>query len=185
MDRSRAYRMERPPPAGHRAVGGEHEAGLTGSFQFPRQMTDGSNNSGSSNNQQSDPRRPTERQCYVWTKIPTLNGVVPPPRSGAASVVTKHPVTGAARLWILAGYGGEISRLSDFYYYDFTTGLWEIVNVLSQERPGPRENNGVVLSDSTSQCIYLFGGVSLLYSCRLMEWEIPRTFQRLTRVPMT
>ena len=32
--------------------------------------------------------------------------------------------------------------------------------MLSQEKPGPRENNGVVLSDSTSQSIYLFGGVS-------------------------
>jgi len=35
-----------------------------------------------------------------------------------------------------------------------------MVNVLSQEKPGPRENNGVVLSDSRSQSIYLFGGVS-------------------------
>ena len=34
------------------------------------------------------------------------------------------------------------------------------MNVLSQEKPGPRENNGVVLSDSRSQSIYLFGGVS-------------------------
>ena len=50
----------------------------------------------------------------------------------------------------------------------------EMVNVLSDEKPGARENNGVVLSDSTSQSIYLFGGVSSIktqrrYACLARE----------------
>ena len=35
--------------------------------------------------------------------------------------------------------------------------MWEEVQVLSDEKPGCRENNGVVISDS-SDSIYLFGG---------------------------
>lgn len=147
MDRSRYYRIEGSVP--QVMGGGDDNDGSTEMNDQPGTTQ---------TNRHDSSRRPTERQCYTWSRIPTLNGVVPPPRSGAASVVTKHPATGAARLWILAGYGGEISRLSDFYYYDFSTGLWDVVNVLSHERPGPRENNGVVLSDSTSQSIYLFGG---------------------------
>eukprot|EP00977_Amphora_coffeiformis_P016935 scaffold5364_cov164-Amphora_coffeaeformis.AAC.33 len=147
MDR-RLYRMERSSP---RVIGGDNDGYAV--FHYPQPNTADINN-------HNEVRPTAERQCYTWTKIPTLNGNVPPPRSGAASVVTRHPTTGAARLWVLAGYGGNVSRLDDFYYYDFSTGLWEIVNVLSQEKPGPRENNGVVLSDSRSQSIYLFGGVS-------------------------
>ena len=48
-------------------------------------------------------------------------------------------------------------RLDDFYSFDFETRMWEEVQVLSAEKPGCRENNGVVISDS-SDSIYLFGG---------------------------
>ena len=143
--RQRIYRMERSAP---RVVGGDNEGYSV--YHYPPHGDQES---------ASIVRRPADRQCYTWTKIPTLNEVVPPPRSGAASVVTRHG--GVARLWVLAGYGGATDRLDDFYCYDFSTGLWEIVNVLSSEKPGPRENNGVVLSDSTSQCIYLFGGYNV------------------------
>ena len=109
MDR-RIYRMDdRSSP---RVIGGENEGYAV--FHYPQQ------------NHADNESRPAaaDRQCYTWTKIPTLNGNVPPPRSGAASVVTRHPTTGSARLWVLAGYGGNVSRLDDFYFYDFQTGLW-------------------------------------------------------------
>ena len=159
MDRSnRIFRTDRSAP---RAIGGDNDGYPV--FQYPP-----------NNNDAAPPTTTEQRQCYIWTKIPTLNGQIPPPRSGAASVVTRHPTTGAARLWVLAGYGGNVSRLDDFYYYDFSTGLWQVVNVLSAERPGPRENNGVVLSDNRTQSIYLFGGVSVWEggsgSCGFLEY---------------
>ena len=55
------------------------------------------------------------------------------------------------------GYGGGTGRLDDFYSFDFHTSTWEAVKVSSTARPGCRENNGVVISDS-SKSIYLFGG---------------------------
>jgi Kelch motif/Galactose oxidase, central domain len=92
------------------------------------------------------------RQCLTWTRIPVPNSVVvPPPRSGAASVVVK------GRLYIFGGYGGGTGRLDDFYSYHFESGTWEEVTVLSSVKPGCRENNGVVISDSHRK-IYLFGG---------------------------
>jgi N-acetylneuraminic acid mutarotase len=77
--------------------------------------------------------------------------MVPPPRSGAASVVVK------GRLYVFGGYGGGTGRLDDFFQYSFETGQWDEVKVLSEAKPGRRENNGVVISDS-SRSIYLFGG---------------------------
>ena len=58
---------------------------------------------------------------------------------------------------VLQGYGGGTGRLDDFYSFDFDTTTWEQVHVLGDEKPGCRENNGVVISDS-SRSIYLFGG---------------------------
>ena len=55
------------------------------------------------------------------------------------------------------GYGGGFGRLDDFYSFDFATSTWEEVQVATEEKPGCRENNGVVISDS-SKSIYLFGG---------------------------
>jgi hypothetical protein len=46
--------------------------------------------------------------------------------------------------------------LDDFYSFSFETGTWEEVQVLSEERPGCRENNGVVIGDASR--VYLFGG---------------------------
>ena len=54
------------------------------------------------------------------------------------------------------GYGGGTGRLDDFYSYRFDTNEWEEVEVLSTEKPGCRENNGVVIGDSSR--VYLFGG---------------------------
>jgi leucine-zipper-like transcriptional regulator 1 len=50
-------------------------------------------------------------------------------------------------------------RLDDFWSFDFESRIWEQVEVISSEKPGCRENNGVVISDS-SDSIYLFGGMS-------------------------
>lgn len=58
---------------------------------------------------------------------------------------------------MFGGYGGGTGRLDDFYSYDFDTNEWKEVQVLSEYKPGCRENNGVVISDSLSE-IYLFGG---------------------------
>jgi len=100
--------------------------------------------------------RMEQRQCLSWSKVPLSpsNKVIPPPRSGAASVVVQR------KLYLFGGYGGTAGgtgRLDDFYSFDFETRTWQEVEVLSTEKPGCRENNGVVISDS-SDCIYLFGG---------------------------
>ena len=54
------------------------------------------------------------------------------------------------------GYGGGTGRLDDFYSFSFDKNKWERVEVLSEEKPGCRENNGVVIGDSSR--MYLFGG---------------------------
>ena len=57
---------------------------------------------------------------------------------------------------MFGGYGGGTGRLDDFYSFNFATSSWEEVEVLSPIRPGCRENNGVVIGDSSR--VYLFGG---------------------------
>jgi len=117
-----------------------------------------------SSSSQSSPRRPlvhqhTSRQALTWSRvIPTPHSKLPPPRSGAASVVVGH------KLYMFGGYGGGTGRLDDFYSFDFsdgdgsgtTHGTWQEVEVLSEERPGCRENNGVVIGEGSK--MYLFGG---------------------------
>lgn len=101
------------------------------------------------------PRSPSDRQCFTWRRI-SPPGLVPPPRSGAASVVVK------GRLYIFGGYGGGTGRLDDFFSINLAnldTSCWEEVKVKSAEKPGCRENNGFCLSDS-DRSIYLFGGYS-------------------------
>lgn len=61
------------------------------------------------------------------------------------------------KLYVFGGYGGGTGRLDDFYSFDFNTSSWEEVEVLGDVKPGCRENNGVVISDS-SRSIILFGG---------------------------
>lgn len=48
------------------------------------------------------PRLRLERQCLSWNKVPLSpkSAVVPPPRSGAASVVV------GGKLYVFGGYGG-------------------------------------------------------------------------------
>jgi len=95
--------------------------------------------------------RSSDRQCLTWQRVAVRSSAVPPPRSGAASVVVK------GRLYVFGGYGGGTGRLDDFWSFSFENGTWQEVEVLSEEKPGCRENNGVVISDS-SRTIYLFGG---------------------------
>lgn len=98
------------------------------------------------------------RQCLSWQRVipagsdaTTAAAAAPPPRSGAASVVLK------SKLYVYGGYGGGTGRLDDFWSFDFEKGIWEEVQVLSEQKPGCRENNGVVLSDN-NRSIYIFGG---------------------------
>mmetsp|Transcript_4774 Transcript_4774/g.10128 ORF Transcript_4774/g.10128 Transcript_4774/m.10128 type:complete len:613 (+) Transcript_4774:1-1839(+) len=92
-----------------------------------------------------------DQQHLTWSRVTTPPGsALPPPRSGAASVVVK------GRLYMFGGYGGGTGRLDDFYSFSFDTNSWEEVKVLSEEKPGCRENNGVVIGDSSR--VYLFGG---------------------------
>ncbi|GKY99247.1 hypothetical protein MPSEU_000880000 [Mayamaea pseudoterrestris] len=95
--------------------------------------------------------QPHQQQCLTWSRVPVLGIEIPPPRSGAASVVVN------GKLYCFGGYGGGTGRLDDFYCYTFATQTWEQVHVKSRERPGCRENNGVVISDKSDK-IYLFGG---------------------------
>lgn len=46
--------------------------------------------------------------------------------------------------------------MDDFYSFNFETNEWQEVEVLSEEKPGCRENNGVVIGDDSR--VYLFGG---------------------------
>ena len=87
----------------------------------------------------------------AWSRVVLPpGGIVPPRRSGAASVVVK------GKLYMFGGYGGGTGRLDDFYSFSFDSNKWERVEVLSDEKPGCRENNGVVIGDSSR--MYLFGG---------------------------
>jgi len=93
----------------------------------------------------------SNRQSLTWSRVTlAFTSCLPPPRSGAASVVVR------GKLFMFGGYGGGTGRLDDFYSFSFDSGTWEEVEVLSNERPGCRENNGVVIGDSSR--VYLFGG---------------------------
>uniref|UniRef100_A0A7S1Z0K8 BTB domain-containing protein n=5 Tax=Ditylum brightwellii TaxID=49249 RepID=A0A7S1Z0K8_9STRA len=110
-----------------------------------------SNGLGSVGEQTNMQRFQQDRQALTWSRVtPVAGSALPPPRSGAASVVVK------GRLYMFGGYGGGTGRLDDFYSFSFDTCTWEEVNVLSAEKPGCRENNGVVIGDSSR--VYLFGG---------------------------
>ena len=92
----------------------------------------------------------------------------PPPRSSAASAVVN------GKLYVFGGYGGPgtIGRLDDFYSFSLKgddDACWEVVDVLSDERPGCRECNPVAVvvagdggdsndSDDSSRTFYLYGG---------------------------
>ncbi|KAL3760521.1 hypothetical protein ACHAWU_001856 [Discostella pseudostelligera] len=92
-----------------------------------------------------------DKQHLMWSRVQLPPGsVIPPRRSGAASVVVK------GKLYMFGGYGGGTGRLDDFYSFSFDTNKWEKVEVLSDIKPGCRENNGVVIGDSSR--MYLFGG---------------------------
>eukprot|EP00574_Skeletonema_japonicum_P011210 CAMPEP_0201729950 /NCGR_PEP_ID=MMETSP0593-20130828/20574_1 /ASSEMBLY_ACC=CAM_ASM_000672 /TAXON_ID=267983 /ORGANISM="Skeletonema japonicum, Strain CCMP2506" /LENGTH=643 /DNA_ID=CAMNT_0048222387 /DNA_START=129 /DNA_END=2057 /DNA_ORIENTATION=- len=87
----------------------------------------------------------------TWSRMAlSPHSSIPPPRSGAASVVVK------GRLYMFGGYGGGTGRLDDFYQFSFDTNTWSEVEVLSTVKPGCRENNGVVIGDANR--VYLFGG---------------------------
>jgi len=90
------------------------------------------------------------KQSLTWSIVNPVGTIQPPPRSGAASVVVRD------RLYMFGGYGGGTGRLDDFYSFEFEKNQWEEVEVLSIEKPGCRENNGVVIGDSSR--VYLFGG---------------------------
>jgi hypothetical protein len=83
--------------------------------------------------------------------------LLPPPRSGAASVVVN------GKLYVFGGFGGGTGRLDDFYVFDFSTLTWDEVEIIGDEKPGCRENNGAcVISDGSSSKshnkIIVFGG---------------------------
>lgn len=86
----------------------------------------------------------------TWQEVITT-GENPPARSGAASVIIE------GKLYIFGGYGGGTGRLDDFYAFDFERKEWDQVEILSEERPSCRENNGAVASGD-SQRLCLFGG---------------------------
>ena len=97
---------------------------------------------------------------YSWRRItdtappaPTSLGSFPSPRSGAASVVVKD------FLFLFGGYGGHC-RLMDFYSYHFPTQTWSEISPINsiENRPGVRENNGVIVCDSDANQIFIFGG---------------------------
>lgn len=127
------------------------------------------------------------QQYLTWNRITLPPGsIVPPRRSGAASVVVKgklymfgvsscllttcfvfhhfcvlaqHKIFKLTNhFWYVQGYGGGTGRLDDFYSYAFNSSdpKWERVTVLGHTRPGCRENNGVVIGDCSR--MYLFGG---------------------------
>ena len=92
----------------------------------------------------------TTHTSLTWSLLQPA-GEIPPARSGAASVIVD------GKLYIFGGYGGGTGRLDDFYSFDFERNEWKRVEVLSEERPGFRENNGVVASGDSSR-LTLFGG---------------------------
>lgn len=97
----------------------------------------------------TSPESSAAGQTQAWYLV-RPSGEIPPARSGAASVVV------AGKLYMFGGYGGGTGRLDDFYSFCFESNAWEKVQVVSDEKPGCRENNGVVIGDSRK--VYLFGG---------------------------
>lgn len=127
-------------------------AGQPGAHHPVMQQASGDGNSRSHRQSSSnDGREQDDNSSLTWSRVTPMSGsALPPPRSGAASVVVK------GRLYMFGGYGGGTGRLDDFYSFSFDTCTWEEVEVLSSEKPGCRENNGVVIGDSSR--VYLFGG---------------------------
>jgi len=77
----------------------------------------------------------------------------PSPRSGAASAVVDDT------LYLFGGYGGSC-RLNDFYAYNFQQRSWTEIKAKDGvgERPGVRENNGVMVTDDEGTTLLVFGG---------------------------
>ena len=116
--------------------------------------------------------RRVDQNSFQWSRVPyslftsdnnrtNSNGneeqlFLPPPRSGAASVVVN------GKLYVFGGFGGGTGRLDDFYVFDFSTLTWDEVETIGDEKPGCRENNGAcVISGSSSSShskIIVFGG---------------------------
>ena len=84
---------------------------------------------------------------HQWRQHTVIKGILPGPRSGAASVVVGN------KLYVFGGYGGS-GRLADFFEYDFETKTFHEVHTAG-DSPGVRENNGVVLYKNR---LYIFGG---------------------------
>lgn len=84
---------------------------------------------------------------HQWRQHTVVKGILPGPRSGAASVVV------GKKLYVFGGYGGS-GRLADFFEYDFETKAFNEVHTAGNS-PGVRENNGVVLYKNR---LYVFGG---------------------------
>ena len=105
---------------------------------------------GSTSFRDNDNQSMSLRQSLTWSQV-NPSGDIPPARSGAASVIVGRT------LYIFGGYGGGTGRLDDFYSFDFERNEWSEVQVLSDEKPGCRENNGVVASGDSSR-VYIFGG---------------------------
>uniref|UniRef100_A0A6V2E5J1 Uncharacterized protein n=1 Tax=Ditylum brightwellii TaxID=49249 RepID=A0A6V2E5J1_9STRA len=146
------YLFRRNHPKGNEmADHGQHHDDVHGGAGGAVGASLSSNGLGSVGEQTNMQRFQQDRQALTWSRVtPAAGSALPPPRSGAASVVVK------GRLYMFGGYGGGTGRLDDFYSFSFDTCTWEEVNVLSAEKPGCRENNGVVIGDSSR--VYLFGG---------------------------
>ena len=74
-------------------------------------------------------------QSSTWSEVNASGEILP-----ARSVIIEGV------LYIFGGYGGGTDRLDNFYSFSFEENEWREVEVLSNERPGCRENNGVVWS---------------------------------------
>ena len=84
---------------------------------------------------------------HQWRQHTNTKGIIPGPRSGAASVVVGN------KLYVFGGYGGS-GRLADFFEFDFDTKTFQEIE-MAGHHPGVRENNGVVLYKNR---LYIFGG---------------------------
>ncbi len=157
----------------HFIGGGESSINTNTNNRRTNNVNVASTHSSANNDVTNDPNTIAPmRQSLTWSRI-NSRGAIPPARSGAASVVVQ------GTLYIFGGYGGGTSsrRLDDFYSFNFTTNEWKEVEVLSEEKPGYRENNGVVIGDSDK--VYLFGGYNgatwlndlWVYSIASKRWE--------------
>ena len=108
-----------------------------------------------------------------WSPVlPSANSAPPPsPRDRHVAVAFGNSI------FIHGGFDG-VSRVSDFWGFDFSTMTWREVHALQGRSPSPRHSHAAVVHGSS---LYVFGGYDGSYKADLHEFDF--TLSRWGVVP--